>query len=317
MASLPPERLLAIIDAQNEIAAAELDLGAVMTLITRCAQEITGAAAGVVEILDGEEMVYEVASGTAVAYLGARLRADSSLSGLCVARGEILHCEDAAADDRVDGEACERVGARSLLCVPLRHAGEVVGVLKVYDPRPHAFTQDDVQTLSLLSKLIAAHMAHSSAFEERHHASRHDSLTGLPNRRCFDERLAAEAARIRRHGGEVALCLLDLDRFKQLNDTRGHAAGDAALRALARHLRDLRGEDAAYRIGGDEFALLLVGTDEAGAGLAVERIRAALAGDPACDGIGVSAGIAFLGSDPAATLALADSKLYAAKTLRR
>jgi diguanylate cyclase (GGDEF)-like protein len=317
MASLPAEKLLAIIDTQNEIAATAPELDAVMALVTRRAQELTGAAAGVIEMLERDEMVYAVTSGAAQPYRGTRLPADASLSGLCVARGEILHCEDAAADDRVDREACERVGAGSLLCVPLRHAGAVVGVLKVYDPRPRAFADDDVQTLSLLSGVIAAHMARSSHYAEERYASRHDVLTGLPNRRCFEERLAAEAARIRRHGGEVALCLIDLDRFKHVNHTLGQAAGDEALGAVARHLDGVRGEDGAYRIGGDEFALILVGADEAGAGLAAERIRAAVAADPGCHGVGVSIGIAFLGTDPAAALALADAKLYAAKALRR
>jgi diguanylate cyclase (GGDEF)-like protein len=316
MGSLPTEKLLAIIETQNEIAATALELDAVMALVTRRAQELTSATAGVIEVVDGDDLVYAAASGAAEPYLGARTRADAGLSGLCVARGEIFHCEDAAADGRVDREACERVGASSLLCVPLRHAGAVVGVLEVYDPRPHAFADEDVQTLSMLCGVIAAHMAHSGDYVEGRRASGHDVLTGLPNRRCFDERLAAEAARIRRHGGEVAICLLDLDHLKHVNDTLGHGTGDETLAAVARHLDQLRGEDGAYRVGGDEFAVILVGADEAGAGLAAERIRSAVAADPKCHGVGVSIGIAFLGADPAAALALAGAKLYAAKALR-
>src|SRR5689334_4761950 len=145
--ALSGERLRAIIATQNEIAASVLDLDAVMALVVRRASEITGASAGVIEMLEGAEMVYVVASGTAEPYLGRRLRAATSLSGMCVELGEVLHCEDADTDDRVDAEACRRVGARSLLCVPLHHAGGVVGVLKVYDPRAHAFDDGDVETL--------------------------------------------------------------------------------------------------------------------------------------------------------------------------
>ena len=142
----------------------------------------------------------------------------------------------------------------------------------------------------------------------------HDALTGLPNRRCFDERLAAEGARIRRHGGEVSVCLVDLDGFKRLNDTLGRAAGDGVLRAVAAHLREVRGEDAAYRIGGDEFALVFVATGEEGAALATMRIAEALRDDPACRGVSVSFGVARLGEDdPQGAIARADAAMYDAK----
>ena len=311
---LPRERLLAIIELQNEIAASALHPETVMELVVHRARELLGAAAGVIELLEGEDMVYHHASGTAVDYLGLRLRADASLSGLCVARGEVLHCVDARSDGRVDSDACERVGAVSALVAPLRHGEAVVGVLKVYDPRPNYFGAADVTTLTLLSGVVASHMAHARDYSEQRFASEHDVLTGLPNRRAFDQRLAAEAARLRRHGGDVGLCLIDLDRFKAVNDTLGHAAGDEVLRAIARHLDDLRGEDAAYRVGGDEFALLLVGTGASGARLVYERVSAAVEADPACHGVGVSCGFTMVLPDPAMTLARADEALYAAKT---
>jgi diguanylate cyclase (GGDEF)-like protein len=147
-------------------------------------------------------------------------------------------------------------------------------------------------------------------------AAHHDALTGLPHRLAFDERLASEAARVRRHGGDVALCLLHLDCPGRLDDAV-RPTGDEALRAVAAHLDDLRGGDGAYRTGREEFGLILVGTDEAGAGLAVERIRCALLADRGCHGIGISAGITRVTGDPASTLALADAKLFAAKSLRR
>jgi diguanylate cyclase (GGDEF)-like protein len=148
-------------------------------------------------------------------------------------------------------------------------------------------------------------------------AAYHDALTGLPHRLAFDERLASEAARVRRHGGAVALCLLHLHRLGRDGGARGQRTGDEELRAVAVHLDDLRAGDGAYRTGRDEFALIIVGTDEAGAGLAVERIRCALLADRACRGIGISAGIARITGDTASTLALADAKLHAARSLRR
>lgn len=229
--AISSERLRSIVELQSEIAATALDLDAVMELVVDRAQQLMGAAASVIEMVDGEEMVYHVASGTARESVGLRLPAASSLSGLCVAKDEVLYCEDAEHDERVDYEASLRVGAVSMLCAPLRHESRVIGVLKVSDGRPRAFDAADVETLSLLSGLIAAHIAHAGEYQDRAHASTHDALTGILNRRSFDERLTAEGARVRRHGGEVMICALDLDRFKAVNDTLGHAAGDEVLRA--------------------------------------------------------------------------------------
>ena len=311
---LPPERLLAVIETQNEIAATALDLDAVMALVVRRAQELAGAAAGVVELLDGAEMVYHVASGTASSHVGLRLAPESSLSGLCISRGELLYCEDAATDERVDVEACRQVGAVSMVCVPLSHQEQTVGVLKVYDSRARAFDAADLQTLQLLSGVIGAHMAHATDYQDQRRASIHDALTGLRNRRGFDDRLATEAARVRRHGDDLALCLLDLDGFKEINDTLGHGAGDDVLRAVARHFTEVRGEDAAFRLGGDEFAFMLVGAGEVDARAVAERINAAIRDDPACRGVTISWGIALLtDNDPVGMIARADAALYAAK----
>jgi diguanylate cyclase (GGDEF)-like protein len=109
---------------------------------------------------------------------------------------------------------------------------------------------------SLLAVALARTLRrHYHASEER---AATDALTGLPNRRAFDAVLEAEIDVRRRHGGTFSLALIDLDRFKALNDTQGHAAGDLALRLVSDTLSArVRASDAAARIGGDEFAVLL------------------------------------------------------------
>ena len=132
------------------------------------------------------------------------------------------------------------------------------------------------------------------------HMARHDALTDLPNRALFHERLAQRLAEVRRYGGSCAVLCLDLDRFKAINDTLGHLAGDAMLCAVAGRLRlELRPEDTVARLGGDEFAVLLGGTGEAGrvARLA-ERLVAAVQ-EPVPFGeqrmeVGLSIGIALV-----------------------
>jgi len=312
-------RVLAISETRTQMAGSALELGAVMALGVDRAQALTRAAAAVVELADGDEMVYHVARGTAAVHVGLRLGIHSSLSGMCVREGATLHCRDASCDDRVDVDACRCVGAMSMVCVPLTHSSRVVGVLKVYDPRPYAFSTEDVATLDLLSGVIAAHMAHAADFQEHRHDSRHDALTGLPNRRALDERLATELARVRRHEGLLGLALMDLDRFKQVNDSDGHAAGDGVLRAVAAHLSGGRGEDGAYRLGGDEFALVLVETDLAGADAVITRISTMILTDPACRGVSASFGVTTFkpGDDAATLLGRADAALYETKRSRR
>jgi diguanylate cyclase (GGDEF)-like protein len=145
-------------------------------------------------------------------------------------------------------------------------------------------------------------------------APERDSLTGLLHGRVLDERLAAEAARLRRHGGQGSVCLMDLDGFKRVNETLGHDAGDRVLRAVAAHVQEVRGEDTAYRIGGDEFALILVAAGEEGAALAALRIAESVRNDPACHGVSVSFGVARIDADdPRETIARAGAAMYDAK----
>jgi diguanylate cyclase (GGDEF)-like protein len=111
------------------------------------------------------------------------------------------------------------------------------------------------------------------------HLASHDSLTGLPNRRMFLDRLEHALARAKRQNEQLLLLFIDLDNFKTINDTHGHAAGDAVLQAVAQRLRTLlRASDTAARLGGDEFIILFEGTwDEAQIEQMVLKVRAAMA----------------------------------------
>ena len=149
-----------------------------------------------------------------------------------------------------------------------------------------------------------------------------DSLTGLANRRSFEETLRAEVARASRYGDSMSVVLADLDDFKRVNDRYGHPAGDVVLKTFAATLRrTVRESDTAGRWGGEEFALVLPSTDSDGALRLAERARAALAAEsielPDGSSIGVSAsfGVASFPDwdEPGELLAAADSALYEAK----
>jgi diguanylate cyclase (GGDEF)-like protein len=148
-----------------------------------------------------------------------------------------------------------------------------------------------------------------------------DPLTGLRNRRCFSERLAEEICRSQRHRAPVSVLCLDVNGFKHLNDTLGHAAGDSALVGVGEFLETLtRAEDLCCRIGGDEFAVLLPDTDTVQCRFVTQRIRARV-GELSAFGLhqGLSIGAAMLGpgDDEASLIARADQEMYADKRAQK
>ena len=154
-------------------------------------------------------------------------------------------------------------------------------------------------------------------------AARSDALTGLLNRRGFDERFGIELARAKRQGERLSLLVGDLDRFKQLNDQWGHQEGDRVLARVGDTIRaTARESDASARIGGEEFAILLPDTDEQGAYLAAERLRAAV--QRACanqpGSLTISVGVATFpqhGREGDSLMRAADAAVYMAKQLGR
>lgn len=149
-----------------------------------------------------------------------------------------------------------------------------------------------------------------------------DPLTGLPNRRFFQQTANLELERVRRFSGSASVIMLDVDHFKSVNDTYGHALGDEALRCMTRICNGLlRQMDVFARHGGEEFVILLPGTEDAGACSVAEKLRSAIAHMPISDGqnhIKVTASFGVTQLRPAdqnieAALARADTALYAAK----
>jgi diguanylate cyclase (GGDEF)-like protein len=192
-------------------------------------------------------------------------------------------------------------------------AAAYTAVLIAIDPGPIAtsrwlttigLTAGSAVVVRLLSERIERLVA------ELRLAAATDPLTGLLNRRAFEERLERELARTRRTGEPFGLLLVDVDRFKQLNDRLGHAAGDEALTALAQTLAGaVRAVDTVARIGGDEFAVLLAGTADERARDVADRLTAGA-------GVPISIGAASYGPDGTTADDIsraADAALYAAK----
>ncbi len=158
------ERLSGVIATQQEVALADLDTRVVLPLIAARAQELTGADGAVVELAEGEEMVYHAVTGTLEGYEGTRLPLTGTLTGLCVRTGDTLYCADAAIDPRTDPAVCRRLSIGSMVVVPLRHGGAVVGALKVSATAAHAFDARAVQTLQLMAGVLGAALGQVKVF---------------------------------------------------------------------------------------------------------------------------------------------------------
>ena len=189
---------------------------------------------------------------------------------------------------------------------------EFVGVNLLHEPtvRGVVLTWRDTTERELLSAELA-------------HLASHDPLTGLPNRSVFEPELEEALARTRRHPAHVGLCFIDLDGFKRVNDTHGHAAGDAVLVEVADRIRLVtRSGDTAARMGGDEFVVILDAISSLDqAAKAARRIRNAIVTPPITIGnltVGASFGVALNepGESPASLLVRADAALYRAKATR-
>lgn len=132
------------------------------------------------------------------------------------------------------------------------------GVLEVHTRRRRTFSNEDVLFLQSIANVLAMAIDRKKAEEQIEHQAYHDALTGLPNRLLLEDRLSVAVAQAHRSGEILAVLLIDLDRFKVINDTLGHPAGDELLReAAARFIRSVREGDTIARMGGDEFAVLL------------------------------------------------------------
>jgi diguanylate cyclase (GGDEF)-like protein len=221
---------------------------------------------------------------------------------------------------------------RSVAIVPLPLRGRMVGSLNQGSLDAGHFTPE--AATDLLEHLAAVTALCIDSAMNRARLRRDgltDALTGVANRRFFERRLEEEINLWQRHGGALSCLLIDLDRFKQINDRHGHAAGDRALQQVARQLNHgLRASDVLARYGGEEFVLLLPATDSRQSHEIAERLRAAVAGDDAIAGAGspvtVSIGLASLEegmfrnvteSPGAWLLRQADEALYRAKAQGR
>ncbi len=269
-----------------------------------------------------------VASGVdAEAIRRVALRAGHGLAGWVARnRRSVVNARPAADFEEGDcGPAPSHL--RSALVCALVSNDRVVGTLSLYHVEAEFYTDEHRRLLDRISDQAAAAISNSIVFEQTREASLSDPLTGLPNTRFMFTHLARELSRASRLGNQVAILVLDLDNFKEINDTYGHHVGDRALREVARVLREaIRPYDICVRYAGDEFIIVLADCSPEDAEAKRVELQRAIGATlfEAAPGrlvpLGLSIGAAVFPSDGEtyeALLATADGRMYRDKKSRK
>jgi diguanylate cyclase (GGDEF)-like protein len=324
------------------------DLGGILDVVLESAIGSVQATGGVIMFLDADHNLTVRARRGAVA---AAMPADARVA---IAKG--ITGQVASTGEPVRGTVGEGPGlrpdpaepeARTVVAVPLKQSGRIVGVLSLYDKSPadvgaaHAstadvkpdsdlpreFTAHDLESLLTFAGQASVAIDNVLLHQEAQRLSLTDPLTALWNYRYLTLALGHEIERATRFGRPLAVLMLDLDRFKLINDRHGHQVGDAVLIELASRMRtQVREVDTLARYGGEEFVVVLPETDAEGAARTAERLGAVIRSSMFCEGtahelpVTASVGVAVFpdhGVDASQLLRSADNALYDAKAAGR
>ena len=216
-------------------------------------------------------------AGTTAKALGKRVPLGVGILGRVARTGETALVQNAG-QGHLLGILPE---SRAVLCIPITYGETLLGVLNVESERENAFSSQDVLILNTLADLLATALHNSFVFQKLQQQSITDGLTGIKTRRFFWEALTSEWKRASRSGRPFSVVLIDLDKFKEVNDTLGHLEGDLVLARVGRLLEQkCRQSNVVARYGGDEFIILMPETGVEQAQILAERLRLWIATDP-------------------------------------
>jgi diguanylate cyclase (GGDEF)-like protein len=249
-------------------------------------------------------------------------RTGEGAGGLAIVEERLVVIEDYQDSGR-SNNMFVRDGVKTAMAAPVREHGEVVGSLVVATHvAGRKYSRAEREILLAFAEHASLALTDAKTVQDALHNAFHDSLTKLPNRELFSDRLAQALARAARSGNRSAVIFCDLDGFKTVNDSLGHAAGDELLFSVARRFEtSVRTGDTAARLGGDEFAVLLENVGDEEVAVAARRILGAFADPFTINGrevyISCSIGVAFGANEGDDVLRNADLALYRAKAQGR
>jgi len=249
------------------------------------------------------------------------LRAGEGLAGWVALHGEPAIVQDSSKDPRVAPIPGMQSGADSLISAPLNYEGRVRGVITLSKLGTNQFDENALRLLEIIAAQTAIAFDRARLYDELRTDAITDPVTRLYNRRYLFERFREEQSRAARNQHPLCALMLDIDKFKRINDQWGHDAGDSVLHELAEVIRGVvRAEDIVARYGGEEFSVLLPETEGEDAEGVAERLREAIAGHGLPEGVGdglvtVSVGMAMVraADQGMEVFTRADQAMYAVK----
>jgi diguanylate cyclase (GGDEF)-like protein len=280
----PANRLQALLDLSHKVSSS-LDLNEVLEAFAERAAELTGATAAELSFWDRDRdclvmLVEHLQGSDAITEEGGQiypLEDFPATRSVLTSQKPVQIRASNQNDDAAERELLESRGQNALLMLPLVAQGETLGLMEIIDVNDREFDENDVDFCQALCDVVAVAVRNAMLYAEMQEVAARDKLTGLYNRRLFEEQFDAAVARSVRNGEDLALLVVDLDGLKRINDLGGHPAGDEALKALGDALlATVRTGDLACRLGGDEFAVILPGATPADAIKVAERAQEAL-----------------------------------------
>ena len=305
--------LLALASAVNSSLALEEVLNVALTHVGR----IMGSVAGAMYLVrPGKAELYREAHYNLTTRARGSLRKideEPHRSALAAMRPLVVKLDERSAPGLEQGGHPQHA-----LVVPIQRSGQLMGAMELYLNAWRELTEDQADLLNGVASQAAIAIRHAQLFTAQEENALTDELTKLANRRALAQRFLQEMQRARRHHNSIAFMMVDIDHFKQVNDTYGHLNGDAVLAELAQILvSGARESDVCARYGGEEFALILHETTESGARVLAERIRAKVAAATFPGGLKLTISVGVAATHEAALFTQlidrADQALYAAK----
>jgi diguanylate cyclase (GGDEF)-like protein len=315
------ERLLEVIASIGKVMTVSGSLQAVMDVVAEECTRLTRADGATIFMVENQRLTAK----SAVGILGFALL-DIPLGGgspsHAVKLKQAVRSSDAQQEDQTLRRVSSRSGSRSSVSAPFFFGREpaVAGVLYMASLQPDAFADEDEDIIQMLADVVASAIQNARQYDQAMRESREDSLTGLLNRRAFEEHARMLKKEQIHHDKPYSLILFDINDLKVINDEHGHPAGDEALRSVAAAARmRVRKSDIVYRLGGDEFAILLPQTGLAAAEEVARRVEAAVL-EQIAHGLplSVSSGTCEASANESVPLLLTrtDHLMYMAKRLR-
>ena len=253
-------------------------------VIDKIGQVIACKRASLMVVEENEYLVIKAARGLSDEIIkNTRIKIGEGISGSVAQSGKPLLVENIETHPTLHRDSDPRYASKSFLSIPLIYQGKVIGIINTIDKIssfngcPPIFNQSDLMFLSTIANYVAIAIENAKLFEEKSYLAITDHLTRLYNQRYFQEQLETEVKRIKRYPRPLSLIMIDIDHFKNYNDTCGHLMGDTVLKEVANIFKShIRETDIAARYGGEEFCVILPDTEVDGAVALAEKIREAV-----------------------------------------